>query len=187
MIKFRQRHIFPGRLQPSIFCTGELNFCVRNGNRCDLSVIVTRNINLLSGILPQLRFHILLSQNATASSRSQHCEQCCLTPSKLYNDNSATDYVCYSFQRTILVFNHLTFLAFLPIRFRYFGWCAPSCFHNLLASCFRMTARFCKQNLWSSPRPISIGQLNVLPHLHLRPINLVVYKGSYPYRWDISS
>ena len=26
-------------------------------------------------------------------------------------------------------------------------------------------------------RPISIGQLNALPHLHLRPINLVVSEG----------
>ena len=34
---------------------------------------------------------------------------------------------------------------------------------------------------WSSPRPISIGQLNVLPRLHLRPINHVVYMGSYPF------
>ncbi len=32
----------------------------------------------------------------------------------------------------------------------------------------------------SSPRPISIGQLNMLPCLHLRPINHVVYMGSYP-------
>ena len=33
--------------------------------------------------------------------------------------------------------------------------------------------------LRSSPRPISIGQLNTLLHLHFRPINLVVCKGSY--------
>ena len=31
----------------------------------------------------------------------------------------------------------------------------------------------------SSPRPISIGQLNMLPCLHLRPINHIVYVGSY--------
>ena len=30
-----------------------------------------------------------------------------------------------------------------------------------------------------SLRPISICQLHALPHLHLRPINLVVFKGSY--------
>ena len=33
--------IFPGRHQPSIFGTTELNFCVRDGNRCTLSVINT--------------------------------------------------------------------------------------------------------------------------------------------------
>ena len=33
--------------------------------------------------------------------------------------------------------------------------------------------------LWTSPRPISIGQLHTLLHFHLRPINHVVYMGSY--------
>ena len=33
--------------------------------------------------------------------------------------------------------------------------------------------------IWSSPRSISIGQLNTLPCLHLQPINLVIFKGSY--------
>ena len=37
--------IFPGRHQPSIFGTTELNFCVRYGNRWTLSVI---NTNLLT-------------------------------------------------------------------------------------------------------------------------------------------
>ena len=35
------------------------------------------------------------------------------------------------------------------------------------------------QNRCSSPRSISIGQLNTLPCLHLRPIKLVVYKWPY--------
>ena len=41
--KEKSRHlpIFPGRLQPSIFGTTELNYCVRNGNRWDLIVIST--------------------------------------------------------------------------------------------------------------------------------------------------
>ena len=30
-----------------------------------------------------------------------------------------------------------------------------------------------------SPRPISTGRLNVLPRVHLRPINVVVYHGPY--------
>ena len=32
---------------------------------------------------------------------------------------------------------------------------------------------------WSSPRPISTGQLNTLPRLHSQPINPVVFRGSY--------
>ena len=46
----------------------------------------------------------------------------------------------------------------------------------LLCSCF-----------WLCPRPISNSQLHVLPHFHLCPIYLVVFKGSYNFRWDISS
>ena len=38
--------IFPGRRQPSIFGTTELNFCVRDGNRWTLSVIDTNYINV---------------------------------------------------------------------------------------------------------------------------------------------
>ena len=42
--------------------------------------------------------------------------------------------------------------------------------------------------LRSSPRPISIGQLHTSLCFHLRPINLVVYKGSYYLTiWDILS
>ena len=43
-------------------------------------------------------------------------------------------------------------------------------------------------SLRSSPRPISIGQLHTLLHFHLRPINLIVYKGSYYLSiWDTLS
>ena len=36
-----------------------------------------------------------------------------------------------------------------------------------------------------SPRPISTGQLHALPRFHIRPINLVIYEGSYPVsRWE---
>ena len=46
----------------------------------------------------------------------------------------------------------------------------------------------CLINPWLSPRPISIAQLNTLLCLHMRPINLVVYKGSYYLMiWDILS
>ena len=37
-------------------------------------------------------------------------------------------------------------------------------------------------NLGLSPRPISTRKLNASLHLHIEPINLVVYKGSYCLR-----
>ena len=41
---------------------------------------------------------------------------------------------------------------------------------------------------WSSPRSISTGQLNTLLHLHLRPINHVVFMGPYYLKvWEILS
>ena len=39
---------------------------------------------------------------------------------------------------------------------------------------------------WSSPRSISNSQLHVLPHFHLCPIYLVVFKGSYSLTCGIS-
>ena len=44
--RIRQRPIFPGRYQPSIVGAWELNFCVRNGNRCGLPAISTGNLKL---------------------------------------------------------------------------------------------------------------------------------------------
>ena len=43
----RQRPILPGRFQPSTFGTEGLNFCVRDGNRCDPFVIATGNCELV--------------------------------------------------------------------------------------------------------------------------------------------
>ena|GEM_PF-1559565 len=42
-VKEKGQHlpIFPGRLHPSIFGTTQFNFCVRHGNRWDLSAIGT--------------------------------------------------------------------------------------------------------------------------------------------------
>ena len=65
----------------------------------------------------------------------------------------------------------------------------PSAFLSFVYSCtFRTSHKdyikpsylfFPLLSLWISPRPISTCQLNVLPHLHSKPINLVVFKGSY--------
>ena len=42
----QQQPIFPCRLQQSIFGASELNFCVRNENRWDLTAIVTAMVYL---------------------------------------------------------------------------------------------------------------------------------------------
>ena len=59
--------IFPGRHQPSIFGTTELNFCVRYGNRWTLSVINTNYLRFISQeqlilyyILLRLSTHFLI-------------------------------------------------------------------------------------------------------------------------------
>ena len=51
-LKRESRHlpIFAGRLQPTIFGTTELNFCVRNGNRWNLCVIGTGQICFKPGL-----------------------------------------------------------------------------------------------------------------------------------------
>src|SRR5271166_3099953 len=36
-----------------------------------------------------------------------------------------------------------------------------------------------------SPRPISIANLSTLLHLQTRPINPVVFRGSYSFGWEI--
>ena len=107
---FRRRPTFPGGCPPSIISAKELNYCVRNGNRCDLFAIATE----------------------------------CMSNAFLRLDS---------------------FLCVLKTEQRRVRLLRSSC---LLHKLFR-----------SSPRPISIGQLNTLPHLHLRPINHIVYVGSY--------
>ena len=59
---------------------------------------------------------------------------------------------------------------------------APTIYFRVLYPQNRtMKTCFCKgpSNTWSSPRPISTAKLNASRHLHLQPINLVVFKGSY--------
>ena len=61
LIGIRQRLILPGRVQPSTFSTGELNFCVRDGNRWNLSVIATGNCGYFVASTFSSCFHFSLS------------------------------------------------------------------------------------------------------------------------------
>ena len=105
----RHRPIFPGRRQPSIVGTGELNFRVRYGNGWTLTVISTDY---------QVLYHKSLQFAIPA-------------PSKLNKDRRSKA--------------HTSLSLLVPF------------------------------TLWSSPRLISTSQLNALLHLHLWPINQIVY------------
>ena len=51
-----------------------------------------------------------------------------------------------------------------------------------------LSTSFTLSLLWLKPRPISNSQLHALPHFHLCPIYLVVFKGSYYLSvWEILS
>ena len=69
----------------------------------------------------------------------------------------------------------------------YKGNFVPSKPNTEISSLYPNLHPFPIQNLWSSPRPISKCQLNTLLCLHLIPIYLVVFKGSYSFLRDISS
>ena len=73
--------------------------------------------------------------------------------------------------------------------FLYLSGCSVEIIVSFRLFCIRIRIRLLSQLLLrSSPRPISIGQLHALLRFHLRPINLVVFKGSYYLTiWDILS
>ena len=102
----RHSPIFPRRRHLSIFGVCELNYCVRNGNRWDLTAICTDY--LLKRVIKPSKL------NKRKPSRERRLEKAC---------------------------------------------------------CLKR----------SSPRPISTRWLNMSPCLHLRPINLIVFEGSYSF------
>ena len=57
----RQRHILPGRVQPSTFCAARLNDCVRYENRWDPRAITT-------GVAPPARFELATTRLTAAGS-----------------------------------------------------------------------------------------------------------------------
>ena len=114
-----------------------------------------------------------------------------LIHSKLHTDIRLSKF----FKSNILAYSYATSKDSRSISLRFISLCFATqnsswTFHHLcrwicsMLSCsFIVFLRF----LRLSPRPISNSQLHVLPHFHLCPIYLVVFKGSYSRRRDISS
>ena len=101
--------------------------------------------------------------------KDKHINLVCII--SLYNDNYSLD----------------SFSSFIPIQFieripsltlAQAQETAQAAFRNAMHSQIEWSEPR-KLIFWSSPRSISIGQLNTLLHLHLRPIHLVVFKGPY--------
>ena len=63
--------IFPGRRQPSIVGAGELNFCVRYGNRWTLTAISTNLFNFfLSNLALKYGYYTTLSSSCQLVTRT---------------------------------------------------------------------------------------------------------------------
>ena len=77
-----------------------------------------------------------------------------------------------SFPRSIF------YTTFAPADSSIRGFHVPSKLHTSNASLLYLSILALPLH-WSCPRPISYGQLHTLLHFHLRPIYLVVFKGSY--------
>ena len=76
LIGIRQRLILPGRVQPSTFSTGELNCCVRDGNRWNLSVIATGNCGYLIASPFSSCFHFTYLRLKEKGRRPPHPDNC---------------------------------------------------------------------------------------------------------------
>ena len=146
----RQRPILPGRVQPSTFGTEGLNFCVRDGNRWDPFVIATGNGERIqfAGFAPAVRpkgFPIALWK--PSAPLFIWCSGLLFQPSSnrvdglclppTPSDNSVEDRTLTTAQDLI---HRLTVFQLVSL---------------LLGLCVK-----------SSPRPISITKLHVLPHFH---------------------
>ena len=94
LIGIRQRLILPGRVQPSTFSTGELNFCVRDGNRWNLSVIATGNCGYFVSLSCTLTTaHRMILQTVPISSQFS------------VSDLLSLDFALLSLRSAILIFS----------------------------------------------------------------------------------
>ena len=152
-----RRPIFPGRFQPSIFGAGELNFCVRNGNRWTLTVKIT-NYSAYACQRTICSFGVGIDLFSRAASSQVSSAQMSLTSVFGMGTGGPSSLKIPTIEWTFQMFiENRTKESKDEMKLKYMNLKSGS----------------------SSPRPISITQLHTLLHFHLWPINLVVFKGSY--------
>ena len=154
--------IFPVRFQTSIIGACKLNFRVRNGNGWTLAA---KNTDLWQGQKDLNPRHAVLETAAL--------------PTELYPCMNAGNSPC--FLHLLFTFSIINVNQF---KISVYVWFLEINSHSYWKIKRRLKTNRRKQlkeskKCSSSPRSISIGQLNTLPYLHLRPIKLVVYKWPY--------
>ena len=95
-----------------------------------------------------------------------------LPPSRFRVPSTARSFRCLSFSHSKLALNGARFY---PVQDRIL-----KTEHRFWQPCYQRS--FEPAFYRSSPRHISIGQLNALPRFHLRPINVIVYDVPYSFR-----
>ncbi len=149
----RRRPTLPGRIRPSTIGATGLNFCVRNGNRCDPSAIATETFtpNPFGSATGQ-----------TVSTQRRACEI-----SDVYSivNHNRFSRICHTrlFRIRWLDLSRIQTVILSE---------------DSIASTNTQLGVVNEEK--PSPRPISTGQLNTLLCVHFRPINVVVFHGPYP-------
>ena len=147
--------IFPVRRQTSIFASAELNFCVRNGNRWTLCDNITNFA----------RFWRTICISNELSSR--------FVAKQVFSPQQSLTSV---FGMGTGGPSAIISLILSPnIEKELKNWD-----RNWNSNNMNLDRTKCSKG-GSSPRSISISQLNALLHLHLWPIKLVVYKWPYSF------
>ena len=167
-IGFRRRPTLPGRVQPSTIGAEGLNFCVRDGNRWDPFAIATGNCIIFGGReVGLLRFYSVCSFGLAQGTVLFLWWEVFLFP----DETAAFRLSFHPAFRAARPSGHAPRMSF-PLRAPCASFPAGPLAHpdNCTVKRTNLVGTFFVSVLKSSPRPISIVKLHVLPHFHRRPI-----------------
>src|SRR5205807_6864134 len=152
----RQRPTLPHSFPCSTIGGSRLNFRVRNGNGCDPAPMTT-GILVCLGFPPSRLTALRRGKPRPATTKLALASEVGIVPDNLVKEHSPSG--SYPPSRCALRRDTLNILQTVVSR-------DPR--HAVRSACIR--------NYGQASRRISIGQLNVSPRLHLRPINLVIFQ-----------
>ena len=156
--------------------TPQLSWSDSNGNRTRVTAVKGRCLNRLT-MEPYIQFGTTnfcpIKKNSPSRARTYNNS---VNSRVLYHWAIEDYFDCFAIIKVCTFKTSYRLLDFL------------SSFITTYSLCSYVAWRYIKDvPQWLSPRPISNSQLHMLPCFHLCPIYLVVFKGSYSRRRDISS